>query len=290
MKKLFLIIVVFFSAFSIIHAEPIPSDFSESVVFISSKIQNGQIISGTGFFVTVKDKKQTNKNIMYLVTAKHVIIDKITKKYFDEILVRLNKHDGGFDFIPIKLSGTNSCPVIVHKDKSVDFAAIAWEANEKIYKYKSIPENMIGTKEMFKKYNVGVGDETFLAGVFSQYLGIANTYPIVKFGKIVILPDEKIEFKFDTNESRVREVFLVDLEAVTGNSGSPLFINLNNRRGITKDIINPLNYMLGGLISGYYPDNKPLKDFYGNNSTMSISLKNDGFSLVEPSYLLHDML
>ena len=72
--------------------------------------------------------------------------------------------------------------------------------------------------------------------------------PIVRQGVIAMLPEEKL----DTTLHKKGQLFLADLHAFHGNSGSPVFANLGGmHRG---SLYMGDRYMLLGVISGYYPE------------------------------------
>ena len=72
--------------------------------------------------------------------------------------------------------------------------------------------------------------------------------PIVRQGVIAMLPEEKL----DTTLHKKGQLFLADLHAFHGNSGSPVFANLGGmHRGA---LYLGDKYILLGIISGYYPE------------------------------------
>ena len=107
---------------------------------------------------------------------------------------------------------------------------------------------MILNSEQFKAGEVGVGDSVTFAGYFSSFPGQIRIQPIVRQGVIAMLPEEKLP----TTLHKPGRLFLADLHAFHGNSGSPVFVNEGGfRRGV---IVVEDRYMLLGVLSGYYPE------------------------------------
>jgi hypothetical protein len=73
--------------------------------------------------------------------------------------------------------------------------------------------------------------------------------PIVRQGVLAMIPDERIA----TTLHKPGEVFLADIHAFHGNSGSPIFVNTGGVRG--SSVATP-SYVLLGVVSGYYPESE----------------------------------
>jgi len=65
-----------------------------------------------------------------------------------------------------------------------------------------------------------VGDEVFLAGLFTEVKETTKNIPIVRIGNLAMMPGEKIPFK----DGRLIEAYLVESRSIGGLSGSPVFI------------------------------------------------------------------
>src|SRR6185437_6746996 len=101
MKKLYYFL--FFSTISNnLFSQPIPTEFKECVSFIYLQKPNGiPIPDGTGFFVGLKDKNDTTRSFIFLVTAKHVIQER-DGRYVKSILLRMNTKDSvRYVYVPI---------------------------------------------------------------------------------------------------------------------------------------------------------------------------------------------
>jgi hypothetical protein len=123
--------------------------------------------------------------------------------------------------------------------------------DEKIYSYLVIPSSRIVTSDQVKAGDVVVGDRVVFAGYFSNFPGQKRIEPIIREGVIAMLPDETL----DTTLHKPGQLYLADLHAFHGNSGAPVLVNVGV--GGTPHhgtIIIGENYLLLGLISGYYPE------------------------------------
>src|SRR2546429_607374 len=86
------------------------------------------------------------------------------------------------------------------------------------------------------------------AGFFTGFSGQTRMEPIVRQGVIAMLPEEKL----DTTLHKKGQLFLADLHAFHGNSGSPVFANVGGMR--PAGLFPGDRYVLLGVICGYYPE------------------------------------
>jgi hypothetical protein len=71
-----------------------------------------------------------------------------------------------------------------------------------------------------KEAGLGVGDEVFLTGLFTEVCETTSNIPIVRIGNLAMVPGERIPFK----DGRLIEAYLVESRSIGGLSGSPVFI------------------------------------------------------------------
>jgi hypothetical protein len=106
---------------------------------------------------------------------------------------------------------------------------------------------------------VGLGDDVFVAGLFSRRMGKARNIPIVRVGNIAALPEEPIETAMG-----LQEAYLIELLSIGGLSGSPVFTYLGGiRRESAEAGAEDLHYRAGaihllGLVHGHW--NAALQD------------------------------
>lgn len=177
-------------------AAPIPSVFKSVVAFIYIEKQLGKspVPNGTAFFVGVKNPSDPNVFSVYLVTAKHVLFKPDTTEYLDKVFVRLNKKEGGSETgaIPISTKGEKRT-VFTHNDPNVDIAIIPFLPNKAKFDFKFLQEDMITTREVYKELEIREGSDVFFTGLFIPYPGAERNYPVVRFGRVALVTEEKIE-------------------------------------------------------------------------------------------------
>jgi hypothetical protein len=111
--------------------------------------------------------------------------------------------------------------------------------------------------------------------------GKQRNYPVVRFGYISLLTDEKIEIKKNANaESAIhRNFYLVECQSTGGFSGSPVFFE---HERITRErfYVSPEIY-LGGVMMGHF------NHIEGVEKGRELNV---GLALVIPCYLLYELL
>ena len=242
------------------------------------------IPNGTGFFVGVQDEKIKNRSFVYLVTAKHVISN-TDGNPFKSIYIRVNKKDLGSEYKEIMLVGEQSVPVLTHKEATVDIAVIpvpfAPELNT--LAVKSLDSSLICTVEKYKAANIREGDDVFFVGLFAPFFGAQRNYPVVRFGRVAMITDEKIPW-----DNQMMDLYLIESQSFGGNSGSPVFFYL----GITREpgdlIVGGAKILLAGVMQGTFQVGKDIKVIESRN--IPIYFQNIGIAAVVPSYKLYDIL
>jgi hypothetical protein len=263
--------------------ESMVSQVKKTVTFIylpSSGIEPTP--NGTGFFVGIPSEQDPNITYVYLVTAKHVL-QKNNVSFHDTILVRINKKNGDSDLIPLMLTGTNSVPVFTHSDKDVDIAVIPFAPSSDKYDIKWIPDSMIVTKDKFDSLHIREGDDIFFGGLFTPFTGAKKNIPILRFGKVAMVSDEKIPWG-----NEMLDLYLMETQSFGGNSGSPVFFNLNPSRNPGEIVLGAPQLYLAGVMKGSFLNASKIQVV--NNSPTPISTENAGIAAVVPSYQLQEIL
>jgi len=218
-----IVLIILFGK-EVIIATPIPPEIKSVVafVFIPGKQSGEAIPYGTAFFVGVKDPKNPERFFVYLVTAKHVLRSPDHKSWLPKIFLRLNTKNGGSEIleVPVSLSGEHKS-VFLHWDEDVDIAVLPALPDQNKFDFKFIPEDMLTTERDFKNLNIIEGSEIFFTGLFSAYVGAQKNYPIVRFGRVALITDEKIKFA-----DQHAQLYLIESGSYGGNSGSPVFFYL----------------------------------------------------------------
>ncbi|MBM4064642.1 MAG: trypsin-like peptidase domain-containing protein [Planctomycetes bacterium] len=284
-----IIIALLFISVGNVPATTIPQEIKDTVTFIFIKNDSGQVIpNGTGFFVGIKDENDPNISYIYLVTAKHVLLDDKTNSLFNSVYVRLNKKTGDAQMFEIPLCGSNAVKVYSHKDATVDITLIPLAPDPNIFDCKWIPVNMITTKEIFKEAKIREGDDVFFVGLFTPYYGNQRNYPITRFGRVALITDEKIPWKDKKDEvPKMLDLYLVESQSFGGNSGAPVFFYF----GLTREpdsLSKEYKFLLAGIMKGCYLDAREIQ--VAETSKIPISLENVGIAAVVPAYRLYELL
>lgn len=265
-------------------ATPIPSEIKSVVIFIFTEKGGKLLPNGTAFFVGVKNPDDPNVSSVYLVTAKHVLQEPKTTKFYNNVFLRLNRRDGKSEIgaIPINITGENK-NVFMHSDPSVDIAVIPFLPDQTVFDFKFLPDDMITTQEDFKKLKIREGSEVFFTGLFTPYLGSEKNYPIVRFGQVALITDEKIDW--DGNKT---DLYLIEAGSYGGNSGSPVFFYLGSDREPGSIIVGQPVLKIAGVMQGTFLDAQEIK--VAQTQSIPIALSSMGIAAVVPCYKLHEIL
>jgi len=240
--------------------------------------------NGTGFFVGVKHADTENTFSVYFVTAKHVLKDK-DGNYLPEIVLRLNKKEGDSQLIKFTLKDIK---IFEHTDKDVDIALFNCLPDQNVYDFKFIPDNLIASKEVITTNEIAEGDEVFFAGLFTSHIGQKKNQPIIRFGKVALISDEKIEWKEKDKPAKFMDLLLLECQSFGGNSGSPVFYQLNPLRKPGQISMGGPIVFLAGIMAGSF--------LHGNQIQITdtvanlVSLQNVGIAAVTPADKLHEIL
>jgi hypothetical protein len=264
---------------------PIPSEIKSVVAFVFIVNEEGKLIpNGTSFFVGVKNLTNPNVFAVYLVTAKHVLCKPKTNDFYDKVFVRLNKKEGGSDIgpIPIKAEGEKK-NVFTHNDPSVDLAVIPFLPDQSRYDFKFLPDDMITTKETYKSLKIREGSDVFFAGLFMPHPGAEKNYPIVRFGHVALVTEERIAW-----QGKLMDLYLIEVGSYGGNSGAPVFFYLGSEREPGSIVVGPPILKLAGVIQGTFLDAHEIQII--ETKKVPIAISSMGISAVVPGYKLYEVL
>jgi hypothetical protein len=116
-----------------------------------------------------------------------------------------------------------------------------------------------------------------------QLIGQTHSEPIVREGKIAMLPREPVPTTLQKNGNMI----LVDCHVFGGNSGSPMFVNLAGQR--ESGLMPGYKYKLLGVVSGYMTESTDmtLQTVASYAGTVNA---NSGIATVVPAQKLLDLL
>ena len=277
MKKIF-ILTLFIFTFLIIKGQSV-SDLKSVTAFIYVQDSLGRKSpNGTCFFVGIRSKQDTTQYYPYLVTAKHVL-QKEGEEFHTEIFVRMNTKDSSrFSHVPIDTNSTQRS-VYFHSDPSIDIAVIPYLPLENDFIFKFIDTSFIFDRKAFQSLQIHEGLETLFTGLFTAFIGDAKINPIVRFGKIALVSEEKIDWVKGKSD-----LILVETSSYGGNSGSPIYFKIP-----IPNSFNGYQLILGGILSGTFRDLAEIK-VIENSNIVPIVPYNNGISAITPVYLLREIL
>lgn len=192
--------------------------------------------SGTGFIVFVPDERAgKDQGFNYLVTNRHVAQPGIEDGKPCRVVsysFSLNRK-GGSDREPDHLQAVSIVPAVPNdmwwfsEDESVDLALTSFNASQTDWDYQTIPVSLFASPEMVDQKQIVEGDPVLFAGLFIQYGGSSKLEPIVRSGSIAMLPSDLI----NTTLKKPGRIYLAEAHAFGGNSGSPMFVDVNKFKG-----------------------------------------------------------
>jgi len=210
----------------------VPDEIRKSVVFIGVKEDLPEWEwKGTGYIIAVpepnfifnevlehrgkKFEGQASYPFLFLATARHVA-EKLEGRDF---AFRANKIDGSIAII----EGHADQKWWYHPTEKqyVDAAVtIFFPPNLRGLDINWVGTDIFADEEIIKEAELGVGDEVFMAGLFTKVNETSKNIPIVRIGNLAMMPGEKIPF----NDGKLIDAYLVESRSIGGLSGSPVFI------------------------------------------------------------------
>jgi hypothetical protein len=185
----------------------IPKTYLNSIVYLYGTVEaaeRGDNTGGTGFFVHVHFKCDSNQGFRYVITNKHVARTGAS-------IIRINCNDGKPDIFDI---GPDQWTIHPGGD---DLALYHLPLADK-HVFNSVSERLFATEQEFKNGDYGVGDPAFMIGRFIAHDGKDTNIPAVGFGNLSIPPSAmKAESGFPQLS------FGVEMRSMQGSSGSPVF-------------------------------------------------------------------
>jgi hypothetical protein len=190
----------------------VPDQISKCVLFVGMPELEPEPYHGTSYIVTVPGRNQNH--FAFLVTARHVA-EKLQGKNF---YIRANKRNGGM----AELRGLADNPWWYHptERESVDCAVTLFAPSQiRELDVEHIPIDLFLDDQKTKEHNVGVGDDVFIAGLFTKVADTSRNIPIVRTGNVAMIPGEEIYF-----HDRFIAANLIESRSIGGLSGSPVFV------------------------------------------------------------------
>lgn len=265
--------------------EPVERQIRKTVTFITLACLSGNVpirAQGTGFFVSVADSRlAANQQFTYLVTNRHVAMcwdNQRNPMQVQSVTIGLNLKDGSSR----DLSAVGNLPWILPLDDSVDLALIPVGFDPNVYDYLTIQDSLLATEDVIKKDSIAEGVKLVFSGFFYQVPGLKQIQPILREGIVAMMPNEELV----TTTGKNGKVYLGEVHAFHGNSGSPAFVDLGGLRGSVMRV--GADYRLLGVVSGAYSEGEQ------NNLVLETPLAskpgNSGIAVIVPASALKALL
>lgn len=169
---------------------------------------------GTGFFVIRSSEHPTGKPHAYAVTNWHVACR------LGASIIRVNLRE--------QQSRKSRC---IELDPSewlypangddLAIADISDKVNPTTDLVIGLHEDMFISRERIAEYEIGIGEDCFMCGLFVSHHGGERNVPVARFGNISMMASDDAPVKLETKARR--PCHLVDTRSRTGFSGSPVF-------------------------------------------------------------------
>jgi len=260
----------------------IDEQFRRCVAFICVDIadeETGEIKrvpAGTAFFVGMH--LVGDRAALYLVTARHVVE---AARGHGAVYVRANREQGGYTDSEID-------PDVFRMHPIADVAAAAVDTTDGV-DFIFIQDSYLMTDELCESEAVSEGDELFFVGLFPKVPGTARSQPIVRFGRISLMPQEPLllQMHYGSAERSACDAYLAESHSWGGYSGAPAFVVFSPLR---RPGFNPSQpFALLGLVHGHYEIEQDV-DFLGDALVTGKVPVNAGLSVVMPAQRITEVL
>jgi hypothetical protein len=252
-----------------------------SFLFVDRTIEGSRNVervpAATAFFVSVpigNDIEQT-----YGITARHIIDN---SRRYGNLYLRLRLENNLFQDILVPQDSWICHP-------RTDVAVIPVELPDEV-DATQIPLDMLILDEKVAGGGVGIGDEVFFVGLFSEYSGKQHDKPIVRFGNISLMHEEMpLKLTAGSDATTLTDAYLVEARSWGGQSGSPAFIYyaLDRKPGVVS--VGGPRFVLLGLTHGHYEIKKSVA-FIGDIIGSGKVPVNAGMAIVIPAQKIIDTL
>jgi hypothetical protein len=272
----------------------------KSVVFIvGNEIVNSapRSTAGTGFLIFVPEPRLSNNlGGVWLVTCDHVIRstqpDGSPGPYYKAVSVRYNTRVADssgtrqFDWLQMPVLDGNGNLLWYRNpnDPSSDVAMSPINLSPEIADVKWIGTNMLLSKEEIQERAIDENDEILFTGLFDWDPGSRKNYPIVRHGKVALIPEERVPLARGPDPPTA-DVYLAEVMSFGGNSGSPVFVRLG---GVRETPGGPVivgttgySYLLLGIMKGFFPETAPVA--VETKISLGVSAQNSGIAMVVPA-------
>ena len=252
-------------------AIPIPPQVTKVIGFIYSPdpATGRPEPAGTCFLIAVPTNKDPSRLWIYAVTNKHVLLNEQTKSWFSQIWVRLNTRGGRSQLVPIQLETSIVTQNLFPSHEPGTDLALIMLPDLSRFDVSALGTNDLTAASQMTQMNIAPGTDLFFSGMFSEYLGNTRIEPIVRFGRVAMIPEGKVLFGGVAEDLILAEVF-----SFGGNSGSPVFYYQGIDRSPGSVIVGTPIVKLAGVMQGFFPGNEhPYGEAAGSLGQPTISAR-----------------
>jgi len=241
---------------------------------------------GTGFIVSFPDERLgKDMGFNFLVTNRHVVQPGIENGNPCKVVnYSISANHVGTPANPTPhLQSFSVSPVglwVFPEDGSVDLAATPFVLPISEYDFATIPTTLFVTQEQIQKNEVVEGDPVIFTGLFIQYAGTTSLEPVVRSGAIAMLPENPIK----TTLGKLGHIYLAEAHVFGGNSGSPMFVDVNK----FKSAIG-YDYRFLGVVTGEIQETEDLTLNVTATYKGTVSA-NSNVSVIVPAFEVNNLL
>ncbi len=240
--------------------------------------KDGKLIpAGTGFLISYPSRTRGDGGYRLVVTARHVVTN-AAGTLQPGLRIRINRKGGGTELLEIAADEQTS-RVFFHPDPKVDLCILPAGLDQKVYEFRTLRHDFFAPSDALKVPMLKEGAEVIFLGLFVHHPGEQRNQPIVRFGKVALVPTESILWG-----EHLLDLILIEAQAFQGNSGAPVFVFLGDRDENGLPIPRLLGVLKGALtqkVTGRFEDDENVRFWLPNTV---------GVSAVIPAYLLEEML
>jgi hypothetical protein len=251
-----------------------------SFLVLRKEVEEGLEIYPVGTVFCVCEKIAQDRWINYAVTARHVIDG---SRPHGPLGIRCVTPDGG----RTKFYALSQDRWWVHPTSDVAVAPLTIPLAE--YGIKVLPMDLLATGDWIREHDVGPGDHVVTPGLFSQYVGVSRDEPVLRFGRIALVPSQPLRIPAQgPHPSMELDAVLAELASWGGQSGSPVFVyfgadrDLFRERLVHTQVPSP---KLLGLLQGHYLVSQRVDEIPGGRIPM-----NSGIAIVVPASKILEVL
>lgn len=242
----------------------IPKFFLDAVVSIGINVENEIKWIGTGFLVGRKENANDSYTI-FLITNYHIVENK------ESVIVRFNQIDS-HDYNDYNIILMDSNQMYYSKHATADIVAIQikpgfLKEHNLEYGWFALDKHSLDLDEM-RETDVVEGSIVYSLGFPINMIGTARKTPICRIGCISRISD--------LFEDAKMEEYLIDLQAIPGNSGAPVINRPEN--SFLRGTSHNESANLIGIISGTIDYSEKCE----GAECAKVHEKNSGFAIVHP--------